>query len=1091
VKGNKPKVSYQPTRRFGYRAFISYSHLYKDWVDALHRDLQDCLERFGEEPKTVFLDSEDLRSGTLWLRQLQGALTESEHLVLVVTPEALASPHVEGEWSAFLSRGRDWLKGRFHVVRLLSCPLPPFLSSMEYRDFQEHDDVRYRKELGKLVEALLARRIPRLQAFLDMRSAPKPPRNAVPPALRERLVGCITPLMKRRIDRRAMESILRLPSRSLDGHPTPDCAASSAIVEATEAEDPVNAALCMIDVLREELQDDFPNTVLQLDDLQQSLAAKAGAEEEADPLGHYLHQVATNHDRLVPYLQQGAVTGLLEQVYVRLTLRQGVLSEEGELVQIADENERGTPLSLDEVLGPESGDGSASSRHWVILGDPGAGKTTLIRHLAATLARTPGRTWVPVLDSLPRLMREPEWFLKRLADRLRRAGHEAASLPALLDLEGREGRLLLLFDGLDEVPKEKREEAEGLLKSLVDRWPSTPLVVTSRPIGYRRPGDDFRELEILPLAEPRRLEFLGRWFGRKKGINETTRAGEVLEVLKDDPGLWELCGNPLYLTLIAFLVEEGKFPHQQRAKLYDQVFDLLLRGKHREGDEPLPAQQAATEALQYLGYQLTLDNRDSEPIEQLENRFLGDDFQPIRTKLYAVKEWTGKPRVFLEDLAQKTGILGPGKSIDEEWGFRHDTYREALAARELEARLQTYGLGAILDHGGSLPRGSESRWAEPYALLLGRVSDPERILPTLAKVNQALALQAVATMPEIEAATITSLLSRTRGTLERPDGGILALPEIVGDARRALLLIDRLRKTTRNGIELYFLYEALRRTEERFSEYQQQVNALRANFFDRIPPPPQGLFEQVETPVAGHVPLWREIPEGSFWMGSKEHEPGESWEYPRHQVTLTRGLAIACVAVTNGQYAAFDPEKTFAAWKGATLEELLNYPRVLVTWWEAVSFCRWLSSHLSGVRLPTEEEWEYVCRAGTDTAYFSGETEADLQRVAWYDANSLSCAHRVAQKEANPWGLYDMHGNVWEWTASSWTAERYAARGPGVSVDPAVPGSETDQAGWDAMRAIRGGSHSSSALGTRAGTRAPSLPQLLLEDQGFRLVRVI
>jgi formylglycine-generating enzyme required for sulfatase activity len=130
-------------------------------------------------------------------------------------------------------------------------------------------------------------------------------------------------------------------------------------------------------------------------------------------------------------------------------------------------------------------------------------------------------------------------------------------------------------------------------------------------------------------------------------------------------------------------------------------------------------------------------------------------------------------------------------------------------------------------------------------------------------------------------------------------------------------------------------------------------------------------------------------------------------------------------------------------------------------------------------RLPSESEWEYACRAGTTTRYSFGDDESELGEYAWYYENSGSETHPVGQKNPNPWGLYDMHGNVWEW-CSDWYNDSYYATSP--DTDPAGPSSE------EKFRVLRGGSWLSDADFSRSSTRGNNLPSISTADIGFRVV---
>ena len=240
------------------------------------------------------------------------------------------------------------------------------------------------------------------------------------------------------------------------------------------------------------------------------------------------------------------------------------------------------------------------------------------------------------------------------------------------------------------------------------------------------------------------------------------------------------------------------------------------------------------------------------------------------------------------------------------------------------------------------------------------------------------------------------------------------------------------------------------------------------------------------------------IPAGKFIMGSpeggKDKEPNE---WPQHEVTISKPFYMGVYEVTQEQYEAV-VGKNPSQFKGA------QNPVEMVSWDEAVAFCKKLSE-TSGkkVRLPTEAEWEYACRAGSKTRFYFGDDdtgredyacrvgsetrfdfhgyEKELDDFAWYSGNSGKTTHPVGQKKANAWGLYDMHGNVWEWCAD-WYDEyggKYYANSP--KADPTGPAEGR-------LRVLRGGSRSVPPRLCRSATRVWNIPSGRDVSSGFRAV---
>ncbi len=269
--------------------------------------------------------------------------------------------------------------------------------------------------------------------------------------------------------------------------------------------------------------------------------------------------------------------------------------------------------------------------------------------------------------------------------------------------------------------------------------------------------------------------------------------------------------------------------------------------------------------------------------------------------------------------------------------------------------------------------------------------------------------------------------------------------------------------------------------------------------------------------------ILRWIPPGRFLMGSPEGEPGrDDDEGPQHEVRISRGFWLGATPVTQAQWQAVVEEmqrKAKASNRAGNENALAVFPSHFkgpkdlpveqVSWGDCRAYCRVMSDLLKtgpAFSLPTEAQWEYACRAGTDSALYTGgisirgsNDAPELEPIAWYGGNSglqlevknafdsrnwtekshpheTAGSHRVGLKLANPWGLFDMIGNVWEWCSDA--KRRYDA---GEQVDPIHDG---DSRG---ARVFRGGSWSHAARNCRAAYRLGDVPGGRWSFRGFRL----
>jgi formylglycine-generating enzyme required for sulfatase activity len=218
------------------------------------------------------------------------------------------------------------------------------------------------------------------------------------------------------------------------------------------------------------------------------------------------------------------------------------------------------------------------------------------------------------------------------------------------------------------------------------------------------------------------------------------------------------------------------------------------------------------------------------------------------------------------------------------------------------------------------------------------------------------------------------------------------------------------------------------------------------------------------------------IPAGSFIMGSVK---GDEDEKPAHEVTL-KELRMDKYEVTSEKYYVFVKcagHRAPYTWESGKIPVgLEQHPVVNVSWEDSDAYAKWLR-----MRLPTEAEWEYACRAGSSGEYCFGDKSDELGEYAWYGANSGYKTHPVGEKRPNKWRLYDMHGNAWEWCADWYDANYYVKS---TANNPQGPNSGQS-------RVLRGGGWSYLSPGCRAANRGWSSPDSGDVYCGFRVSRSV
>ncbi len=786
-----------------------------------------------------------------------------------------------------------------------------------------------------------------------------------------------------------------------------------------------------------------------------------------------------------------------------------------------------TPISVMEV--------ATETKRLVLLGNAGAGKSTFVKVLlglqAASLLgerKEPPTGFdpdlIPVLivlrDLSPKLavleLEKLSWedqkrFLSNaILDKIREdiSNYKAADFfPVLLDAIGH-GKILLVFDGLDEVPQTLRGRVRQAVGALIQNHEIERIIITSRSRSYTGQAvfPNFQSYAIAPFDEDKIRSFSRAWY------NERHRQGHIqadqveirsnnLSNAATDPDLIEMSSNPMMLTSIALLHQREIGLPRERVRLYKLIVDVLISRwqKYKTGEEDFVPSEALAKflkndillraTLEILAYEA---HRLGSKTENHNEKIVETDLSRSHAlTLLESQEFLGDLSLaseFLDYVDQRAGLLlGRGGELEHptSYSFPHRTIQEYLA-------------GCYLIGKRDPVREYYRHAAEGDFWSLSAVMGAEELFYNRRNTNALLDLA-------------YELCPADSPKNEQDERSLLwsgQIASVVGD--------EYIRRDTGNpsGGNSY-LQRLIPHT----------VKLLEGHLTPRERAEAGDTLAKLGDPRTGMINdfLFCEIPAGRFWMGSNKKDDKDAFddEEPQFEYDIKHDYYLSRYPVTNAQFDLFlnDPAgyandhwftdagkkwrkdaKQAEPPKQGGAFDLPNHPVVNVTWYEAAAFARWLTNKLRDeqeamkvwradrveevpvdftkweVRLPTEAQWEKAARGENGLLYPWGNDFNQDKVNNNMIIGSTSAVGCFPAGQSN-YGLLDMSGNVWEWCATEWT-EGYKSYGK----------NENNHLEGDVRRVLRGGAFLDNVRHARCAFRNWNYPYNWNFSLGFRVV---
>jgi formylglycine-generating enzyme required for sulfatase activity len=602
---------------------------------------------------------------------------------------------------------------------------------------------------------------------------------------------------------------------------------------------------------------------------------------------------------------------------------------------------------------------------------------------------------------------------------------------------------LILLDGMDELTASGFEEFKRHLDEFLTKYPKCQIVITTRIDGYRGKLEDnflgWHTLAIAPFDDKRISKFVRRWFA------DSDKAASLLLMLQENHRLYDLGRRPFLLSLMCLIFQQDGSLGANRSDLYKRAAHYLEeRRQTKTTSMVINLRHAVLKEVALRSLQMGSVEIESRICAAITDNIL---------EAYGITAYTAVD--FLDNIVTEVGIL---QTAGKDLAFIHRTFQEYYTALALSD--MPNGRDLLLDHC------HVASWEEPVRLYAGGLSsvrEQEDFVSELWRRYPALAMR---TSTECEYLAPTFL-----GSLLK-DSPIEDRVRIINDIRASLrafeadkardIVIETLAPLFANESDssvLYFGIQLLLQFDPQDSGHilHKTFYAQAEHIYEHLSADPKYKFEFVQ------------IPSGTFYMGD-DHSFDEI-ERPTHEVSVG-SFDIGKYQLTNLAYEYImgrSPEERSVYSSGD------DYPVVNLSWYDA-----YICALKAGCRLPTEAEWEYAARAGSQSQWFFGDDETLLIKFANYEDNKVvQGAWAVGTGSPNNWGLHDVHGNVWEW-CNDWLAPYSASK----QRNPKGPDIGT-------TRVRRGGGHAYHARGCRSAFRWGNDPNYRFKDIGVRLARDI